>query len=335
MDRYVPTADLDDWDDEEEWQDEILDEELYDDFEDEEDDEAYDELVDLGDAFRSVLHEDYVEHLSPEETDEVLFDMVESLPPDEAFSLVNALGSIAKPVAKAATSKELRSIAGAALPIAAPALGTALGGPLGGLAAQSLAGAAQQALAGKPKAVAAKPTATLAAPAPATAFSTPSPATPTAMVAQLLGQLPQSAQFLNQPQIAQLLGQLPQAQAVAGVADQALKFAQQPAVRQAMVAKALGPFGAQMVADIPVDRVLGTLAALVGGSVPTTAIPATAIPATALLPTAEVAEELDDTDDVPAHLFGEEDEYESFEDEGVREIYEKLCGRFQPKAEVA
>ena len=330
--------DWDDWDwededlDDESFDEELYDEELYD--EEDEDDEDYDEVCDLGDAFRSVLHEDYVAHLSPEETDEVMLDMVEWLAPDEAFNFVNALGSIAKPVSKAVTSKELRSVAGAALPIAAPVLGTAIGGPVGGLAAQSLAGAAQQALAGKPKAVAAKPTSTLAATAPATAASTPSPALST--MTALLGQLPQGAQFLNQPQVAQLLGQLPQAATVTRVADQALKFAQQPAVRQAMLAKALGPVGAQTVAGgLPVNDVLGALTALLGGTVPRGAVPAVATP---IVPTAEVAEELDDTDDVPAHLFGDEydDTYDPLDDEGVRDIYKRLCSQFRPnKAEVA
>jgi hypothetical protein len=103
---------------------------LEDDIEDAEDIEDF---VDLGDAFRDVLHDEYA-CLSPEDTDEAMIDVFESLSPAESFSFAKALDGLGKGSLAAVKNPTFQQLAGTALPIA----GTAFGGPVGG----TLAGAA-------------------------------------------------------------------------------------------------------------------------------------------------------------------------------------------------
>jgi hypothetical protein len=294
MDTFTFEADLDNWFDEEA---------LYDDEPDDEDggfdDEEDDDLIDLGDAFRRVLHDDYAD-LSPEETDVVLLDMVESLPPDEAFNLVNALGDIAKPAAGVLRSPQF----GQVLSVAAPLAGTAVGGPAGGAIAASLAQAAGSALARNPK-VPAVPAAAM--PAMAAAVGQPAAATP---ATQVLAQLPPAAQVA-------------QAATQAANAVKAFNFAALPAVREAVLANAMKPFGQQAIAGIPVDQLVGTLATLLAGSVPGGVLGAvrSAVPGVA------VTEAIDDSDEVPVELFG--DEAWAVDEETADAIYETLVAQHQ------
>jgi hypothetical protein len=287
MDAFASEADLDDWLDEESPYDELYDadDELYD---------GDDVLADLGDAFRRLLHEDY-DDLTPEETDEVLVDMVESLPPDEAFNFVKALGDIAKPAGGVLRSPQFGQI----LTVAAPLAGTALGGPAGGAVAGSLAQAAGSALARSPKV----------------------PAVPAAAMPAMVAAAgpPGAAQAGTQ-----VLAQLPPATQVAQAANavKAFNFASLPAVREAVLANAMKPFGQQSVAGIPVNQLVGTLATLLAGSVPGE-VPGT-VPTT--VPGA-VTEAIDDSDDVPVELFG--DEAWAVDEETADEIYETLVARHQ------
>jgi hypothetical protein len=289
MDTFTSEADLDDWLDEESLYDDELDDvgEL--------DDEEDDDFFDLGNAFRRVLGDDYAD-LSPEETDEVLLDMVESLPPDEAFSFVKALGDIAKPAAGVLRSPQF----GQVLSVAAPLAGTALGGPAGAAIGRSLAQAAGSALARNPK-VPAVPAAAM--PAIAAALGQPAAAT---AAPQVLAQLAPAAQ------VAQTATQ-------AANADRAFRFAALPAVGQALLAKAMQPYAQQAIAGIPVDQVVGTLATLLAGSVPG-GVPGV-VPGTA------VTEAIDDSDDVPMQLFG--DEAWPVDEETADAIYETLVAQHQ------
>jgi hypothetical protein len=280
MDTFTSEADLDDWLDE----DALYDDEPDDDWE--LDDEEDDEFVDLGDAFRRLLHDDYAD-LSPEETDEVLLDMVESLPPDEAFNFVKALSDIAKPAAGILRSPQLGQI----LTVAAPLAGTALGGPAGGAIARSLAQAAGSALARNPKVPA----------VPASAMPAMATAAP-----QVLAQLPPAAQ-------------LAQAATQAANAVKAFDFASLPPVKEAVLAKAMQPYGKQEIAGIPVDQLVGTLATLLAGSVPGGARSA--------VPGAAPTEATDDSDEVPVDLFG--DEAWPVDEETADAIYETLVAQHQ------
>jgi hypothetical protein len=278
MDTFTSEADLDDWLDEEA----LYDDELDDDWE--LDDEEDDEFFDLGNAFRRVLHDDYAD-LSPEETDEVLLDMVESLPPDEAFNFVKALGDIAKPAAGVLRSPQF----GQVLSVAAPLAGTALGGPAGGAIARSLAQAAGSALARNPKVPA-----------------VPASAMPAMAATQVLAQLPPAAQVA-------------QAATQAANAVKAFNFAALPPVREAVLANAMKPFGQQTIGGIPVDQLVGTLATLLARSVPG-GVPS-AVPGTA------VTEAIDDSDEVPVELFG--DEAWPVDEETADAIYETLVAQHQ------
>jgi hypothetical protein len=299
MDTFTSEADLDDWLDEEALYDDELDDdwELDDELDDdwELDDEEDDEFVDLGDAFRRLLHDDYAD-LSPEETDEVLLDMVESLPPDEAFNFVKALSDIAKPAAGILRSPQLGQI----LSVAAPLAGTALGGPAGGAIARSLAQAAGSALARNPK-VPAVPAAAM--PAMATAVGQPAAAT---AVPQVLAQLPPAAQVA-------------QAATQAANAVKAFDFASLQPVKEAVLAKVMQPYGKQEIAEIPVDQILGTLARFLAGSIPG-GVP-NAVPGAAM------TEAIDDSDEVPVDLFG--DEAWPVDDETANAIYETLVAQHQ------
>jgi len=278
MDTFTSEADLDDWLDEEA----LYDDELDDDWE--LDDEEDDDFFDLGNAFRRVLHDDYAD-LSPEETDEVLLDMVESLPPDEAFNFVKALGDIAKPAAGVLRSPQF----GQVLSVAAPLAGTALGGPAGGAIARSLAQAAGSALARNPKVPA-----------------VPASAMPAMAATQALAQLPPAAQVA-------------QAATQAVNAVKAFNFAALPPVREAVLANAMKPFGQQAIAGIPVDQLVGTLATLLAGSIPG------GVPNA--VPGAAVTEAIDDSDDVPVELFG--DEAWAVDEETADAIYETLVAQHQ------
>jgi hypothetical protein len=278
MDTFTSEADLDDWLDEES----LYDDELDDDWE--LDDEEDDDFFDLGNAFRRVLHDDYAD-LSPEETDEVLLDMVESLPPDEAFNFVKALGDIAKPAAGVLSSPQF----GQVLSVAAPLAGTALGGPAGGAVARSLAQAAGSALARNPK-----------------VSAVPASAMPAMAATQVLAQLPPAAQAA-------------QAATQAANAVKAFNFAALRPVREAVLAKAMTPYGQQAIAGIPVDQLVGTLATLLAGSVPG-GVPG-AVPGTA------VTEAIDDSDEVPTELFV--DEAWPVDEETADAIYETLVAQHQ------
>lgn len=122
------------------------------------DDELDDDIVALGDAFREVLHEEY-SCLSPEDTDEALIEVFESLTPAESFSLAKALDGLGKGSQAAVKNPTFQQLAGTALPV----VGTAFGGPVGG----TIAGAAGQALIGRPAVAAPPPAAVSATPAKA------------------------------------------------------------------------------------------------------------------------------------------------------------------------
>ena len=173
--------------------------------------------------------------------------------------------------------------------MAAPLAGTALGGPAGGAIARSLAQAAGSALARNPKVPA-----------------MPASAMPAMAAPQVLAQLPPAAQVA-------------QAATQAANAVKAFNFAALPPVREAVLANAMKPFGQQTIGGIPVDQLVGTLATLLAGSIPG-GVPS-AVPGTA------VTEAIDDSDEVPVELFG--DEAWAVDEEAADAIYETLVAQHQ------
>jgi hypothetical protein len=117
------------------------------------------------------LSDDFA-NASPEEMDEALFGVLESMSPAEAFNFTKALQQISKGAGQALSDPVVGQIVRTALPIVGGAAGTVIGGPLGTALGSSLGTAAAAALpGGKPM----RPTTPAPTP-PASAVSGGSPA---------------------------------------------------------------------------------------------------------------------------------------------------------------
>ena len=134
--------------------------------------ETCEDCADAVETLREVLHEDY-EDAPPEELDEALVNILESLAPAESFNFSKALLQAGKSATRAVEHPAVAQIATTALPVVggavgttlAPGVGTGLGTGLGQAAAKALAAR------GKPRTAPAPPAAKtpLAAGSPAAA----------------------------------------------------------------------------------------------------------------------------------------------------------------------
>lgn len=126
------------------WLDEWADEtEIYDDLESELDDAP--EAV--AEALSEVLHEDY-SNASPEQLEEALYNMWETMTPAEAFNFKKILRTVKKAGQSVLRDPAVGQIAKTALPIAGGAVGTFFGGPIGTALGTQLGQAAGSAFAG-------------------------------------------------------------------------------------------------------------------------------------------------------------------------------------------
>jgi hypothetical protein len=132
-------ADLEDLDLLEDAEEADLDELLGEDF------DSYADVVDLGEVLRGALLEDYEDAL-PEELDEALLNIFDTLTPAESFNVGKALSQIEKGATRALADPTVGQIATTALPIAGGAAGTYFGGPAGTAVGASLGSAAAKAL---------------------------------------------------------------------------------------------------------------------------------------------------------------------------------------------
>jgi hypothetical protein len=205
----------------------------------EEDDENLDEFareefgldedaVDFAEVLRGSLVDDYEDAL-PEELDEALLNIFDSLTPAESFNFGKALSQIEKGAAQALADPTLRQIAGTALPVAGGAVGTYFGGPAGTAVGSSLGSAVAKAMpksgkAGQP-----------ALQTVASAMTTAQPAT----------------------------GK-PLAAAGSSAATQALVLTQQPDVLKSLLALALGEHGRKSVDGVSVGAVMNLLSSVFG-----------------------------------------------------------------------
>lgn len=120
------------------------------------------EVAELAEVLRDALAEEHAD-APPEEMEEALYSVLESLPPAESIDFTKALRQVGS-AATVLDDPTLRHVASVALPIAGGAAGTLVGGPAGTAVGSGLGSAAAGALArGK------------AGPAPATAATTPKP----------------------------------------------------------------------------------------------------------------------------------------------------------------
>jgi hypothetical protein len=109
----------------------------------------FDESADLAEVLRDALHDDYSD-ASPEEMQDALAEVLESMTPAESFNFAKALKQIERGTSQALSDPVFGQIVRTGLPIAggalgsviAPGIGTALGTSLGTAAAGALPGGA-------------------------------------------------------------------------------------------------------------------------------------------------------------------------------------------------
>jgi len=110
--------------------------------------DMFEDYLDLADALREGLSEEYADWPA-EELEESLANVMDSLTPAESFHFAKALGQIGTSANQALADPRFRQIAGTALPLAGGVAGTALGGPVVGTAiGTAVGGAAASALPG-------------------------------------------------------------------------------------------------------------------------------------------------------------------------------------------
>lgn len=108
------------------------------------------EPAELADVLRDALDDEYA-GASPDEMDDALDNMLGAMSPAEAFNFTKALQQLESGARKALSDPTVGQIAQTALPIAAGALGTVIGGPAGTAIGSNLGTLAARALPGAPK----------------------------------------------------------------------------------------------------------------------------------------------------------------------------------------
>jgi hypothetical protein len=197
-----------------------------------------------GESLRGALSEEIAQTASSDEVESLLDSVLESLPAGESFNFGRLL-SAALPVAQAA------------LPLAAGAAGTLVGGPVGTAIGTSVGSSLARSLSrqqpGPARAPAAPPVPPPAAPSvpPPAAPSVPPPAAPS---------VPPPAA----PSVPTAAAPQGPVAAVQPAAMQAAAFANHPVTQQALMAAALGDLGKRTVNGVPVAAYLGALKALFG-----------------------------------------------------------------------
>jgi hypothetical protein len=104
----------------------------------------------LADVLAEALDDAYAD-ADPEELDEALANVLDSMMPAEALNFAKALNQIGTGARKALSDPLVGQIVRTALPIAAGAAGTLIGGPAGTAVGSALGNAAVSALPGAPK----------------------------------------------------------------------------------------------------------------------------------------------------------------------------------------
>jgi len=178
----------------------------------------------------------------PADVAEALDTALDAMSPAEAFSFTNALRQIERTAGQVVANPMARQVAGAALPLAGTAVGGPIGGVLGSLVAQHLAGPTQPTGSVTPPVPASSST----PPAPAGSSTPPAPAgtsTPPALVGPSTPATPSGGSL---------------------AATQALIGAQQPEFLKALLAAAMGSHGQTAVNGLPVASLLAGFSKLLG-----------------------------------------------------------------------
>jgi len=178
----------------------------------------------------------------PADVAEALDTALDAMSPAEAFSFTNALRQIERTAGQVVANPMARQVAGAALPLAGTAVGGPIGGVLGSLVAQHLAGPTQPTGSVTPP----LPAGSSTPPAPAGTSTPPAPAgtsTPPALVGTSTPATPSGGSL---------------------AATQALIGAQQPEFLKALLAAAMGSHGQTAVNGLPVASLLAGFSKLLG-----------------------------------------------------------------------
>jgi len=182
--------------------------------------EDFEDSPELAETLREVLHDRY-QGAAPEELEEVLFDVLESMGPAEGFNFGNVLRQIGTAGEKVLKDPTVGQIAGTVLPVAGTAIGTIYGGPVGAAIGGKLGQTAAQAFSGAPK------------PAGGTAGTKPAP------VSTPPGSIRSNGSAPGAP-TSPMSGGSP-------AAAQLLQLTQNPDVLKSLLALALGPHGQSAV----------------------------------------------------------------------------------------
>lgn len=196
---------------------------LYDDESWTDDDSDYD-FEELAEVLQDALSDDYSD-AEPEDIDNALGEVLDSMSAAEAFNFAKALKQVSRTAGKVVADPMFRKVVGTALPTATGALGTLLGGPAGTALGSRLGSAAAGALAGGRGA--ARPVPRIQA-------------------------------------IPALAGAAPSVAGGSAAAAQGLVLTQQPDVLKSLLALSLGQDGKKAVNGVPVASVMNMLSSIFG-----------------------------------------------------------------------
>lgn len=200
------------------------------------DDGAYGDILGLSEVLRRVLC-DELRSASPEELDNAVAEVMDTMSAAEAFNFAKALQQIGRSASQVLANPAVRSVLRTAVPLVTGAVGTFFGGPLGAKVGSELGSTLVKGL----------PNASL----PRSATS-PRPATP--LVAP--GRSAAGGTFTASP-----------ASPVAGgsaAAAQGLVLTQHPDVLQALLSLALGQVGKPSINGAPVPQIMTMLSDVFG-----------------------------------------------------------------------
>jgi hypothetical protein len=247
---------------------EVLGDDFVDDFGDDVMSDVRRDMDRLVNALRNALHEDYAD-APDEDVEQILIDMLDTMGPAEAFNFSSAISSIGRSASSLLSDPTVASIARTALPVAGGTLGTAIGGPLGAAVGSRLGGLAAGGISTRtpttPRPM--TPTTVPVVPAPV-AVPTVAPFQPAAPAAPAAA-APAVVAEPAAPAVPAVVAASP-APATAPVAagsdaaKKALVLIRQRQIPQSLLATAIGQYGRQQVAGVPVAQVLGTLSQLLG-----------------------------------------------------------------------
>jgi hypothetical protein len=198
------------------------------------------EYFELAEVLHDALDDAYAD-ADPEDIDNALAEVLDSMSSAEAFNFAKALKQVGRTASKVVSDPIFKQVVGTGLPIATGALGTLIGGPVGTALGSSLGSAAAGAITGgrRPAGRA----------LPGLAQAIPG-------LAQAIPGLAKAVPGLAQA--------LPAAAGGSAAAAQGLVLTQQPDVLKSLLALSMGQHGKKAVSGVPVAQVMNMLSSVFG-----------------------------------------------------------------------